>query len=163
MSNRVAHLRLAAPADLVAVERIEHDSFDDPWPTAALLQELVPSNLRWPVVVTIDEVVVGYLMAWRSVDQLHILNIAVSPEQRRRGLGAFMLDAALDEARKYDMDEVTLEVRPGNTAALAMYRSRGFEERGIRPGYYADTGEDALVLTLDLRHPVDPALGDQGS
>ena len=150
MSDRVAHIRPAGPADLMEVERIERASFDDPWPTTALLQELVPSALRWPVVVDIDECVVGFLMAWRSPDQFHILNIAVTPDQRRRGLGRFMLLAALEEARRGGMTEVTLEVRPGNTAALAMYRAHGFEDRGTRPGYYADTGEDALVLTLDL-------------
>jgi ribosomal-protein-alanine N-acetyltransferase len=135
---------------LLAVERIECASFDDPWTRSALLQELVPSSLRLPLVLELAGEVVGYLMAWRGADELHILNLAVAPERRRQGLAARLLDAALMLARRGGLSAVTLEVRPGNEAARQLYRSFGFTEAGRRPGYYADTGEDALILTLDL-------------
>ena len=143
-------VREAALSDLPTVERIERASFDDPWPTLALLQELAPSRLRLPLAAECGGEVVGYLMAWRTPDQLHILNVAVDPDRRRRGIAGALLEAALAVASREGLQEVTLEVRPGNAAALALYRRHGFAAAGLRPGYYADTGEDALVLTRDL-------------
>jgi ribosomal-protein-alanine N-acetyltransferase len=143
-------IRPGNPTDLLAVERIERASFDDPWARTALLQELVPSSLRLPLVLELEGEVVGYLMAWRSADELHILNLAVAPERRRQGLAARLLEAALALARRGGLGAVTLEVRPGNAAARRLYRSFGFAEAGCRPNYYADTGEDALILTLNL-------------
>ena len=143
-------VRLGLPTDLLAVERIEKASFDDPWVREALLQELVSSQLRLPLVVELAGQVVGYLMAWRSADELHILNVAVDPGRRRRGLGAALLRAVLEVAAREGMAAVSLEVRPGNEPALGMYRGFGFEPAGVREGYYADNGEDALILTLTL-------------
>ena len=143
-------VRLGSPTDLLAVERIEKASFDDPWVREALLQELVSSQLRLPLVVELGGQVVGYLMAWRSADELHILNVAVDPGRRRRGLGAALLRTVLEVAAQEGMAAVSLEVRPGNEPALGMYRGFGFELAGVREGYYADSGEDALILTLTL-------------
>jgi ribosomal-protein-alanine N-acetyltransferase len=148
--NSKALIRLGSPADLLAVERIERASFDDPWVRSALLQELVASPLRLPLVAEIAGEVVGYLMAWRSADELHILNIAVDPARRRLGLGAGLLREALGAAEREGMSAVSLEVRLGNEPALQMYQAFGFRQTGRRPGYYADTGEDALILTLTL-------------
>ena len=150
MTPGEVRVREAALTDLAAVERIERASFDDPWPTLALLQELAPSRLRLPLAAESEGELVGYLMAWRTPDQLHILNVAVDPDRRRRGIASVLLEAALAVARQEGLREVTLEVRPGNHAALALYRRHGFAAAGLRPGYYADTGEDALVLTRDL-------------
>lgn len=143
-------IRPGEPADVLAVDRIERASFDDPWSRSLLLQELVPSALRLPLVAECDGEVAGYLMAWRSGDELHILNVAVDPARRRRGVGAALLTAALAAARRGGLTEVTLEVRVANRPALALYHSYGFRDVGLRPGYYADTGEDALILTLSL-------------
>ena len=143
-------VRLGSPTDLLAVERIEKASFDDPWVRQVLLQELVPSQLRLPLVVEMGGEVVGYLMAWRSADELHILNLAVDPKRRRHGLGAALLRTVLEVAAREGMTAVSLEVRPGNEPALGMYRTFGFELAGVREGYYADSGEDALILTLTL-------------
>jgi ribosomal-protein-alanine N-acetyltransferase len=143
-------VRPGEAADLLAVDRIERASFGDPWDRAVLLQELVPSALRLPLVIEWEGRVVGYLLAWRSPDELHILNLAVDPGLRRRGLAAALLDAALAEARRGGLRAVTLEVRRSNRAALALYHRYGFEDVGERPRYYADTGEDALILTLVL-------------
>jgi ribosomal-protein-alanine N-acetyltransferase len=150
MAGNGVRIRPGEPADLPAIDRIERASFADPWSQPVLLQELLASALRWPIVVEWENAVAGYLMAWRSADQLHILNIAVDPRLRRRGLGAALLDAALAEARRCGLVEVTLEVRRGNLSALALYRRYGFTQVGERPGYYPDTGEDALILTLSL-------------
>ena len=143
-------IRPGSPADLKAVEAIEIASFGDPWVREAILQELIPSGLRFPLIAEIDGAVVGFLMAWRTPDQLHVLNVAVDPGRRRRGIGRSLLEAALAEARRCGFVEVTLEVRRGNEPALGMYREFGFRQEGIREGYYPDTGEDALILTLAL-------------
>jgi len=148
-------VRPGDPSDLAVVERIERASFADPWPREALLQELVPSPLRLPLVLELGGLPIGYLMAWRTAGELHILNVAIDPAHRRRGLGRRLLRTAIADARDHGFDLVTLEVRPGNTAALALYRALGFAQTGRRPRYYADTGEDALILSLDLGGP-DP-------
>ncbi|MEZ4387361.1 MAG: ribosomal protein S18-alanine N-acetyltransferase [Candidatus Krumholzibacteriia bacterium] len=151
MSDAPVRLRHASLDDLPAVDRIERASFGDPWSLDALAQELVPSPLRTPLVAVLHGAVVGYLMAWRTLDQLHILNVAVDPAWRRRGIGAQLLRAAMAEARAGGMREVTLEVRRGNRNAIAMYRAHGFAETGVRRGYYQDTGEDAIVLTCPIQ------------
>ena len=150
MTGTEVSIRSGEPADLVAVDRIERASFDDPWARQVLLQELVPSTLRLPLIAESEGTVAGYLLAWRAASELHILNLAVDPPRRRQGIGAALLETALAEARRCGMEAVTLEVRPGNRPALALYADYGFVESGRRPRYYADTGEDALILTLRL-------------
>jgi len=153
MTATAVQIRPGRPADLPGVARIEQASFGDPWSATTLLGELEPSNLRLPLVAVIGGEIAGYLLAWRSADQLHILNLAVAPERRRLGIASRLLAAALAAAERCGLVEITLEVRPGNDAALALYRSFGFARAGVRPGYYADTGEDALILTLSLPRP----------
>ena len=80
---------------------------------------------------------------------MHILNLAVHPERRRRGLARRLLAEGLAQARKLGAELAWLEVRPTNLPALALYASFGFKEVGRRPRYYDDTQEDALLLTLD--------------
>jgi len=94
--------------------------------------------------------VAGYLMAWVVHDELHVLNLAVARRVRRRGVGAALMAAALHLARREGLATVTLEVRRSNAGAQAFYREFGFREIGVRAGYYPDTGEDALVMTLTL-------------
>jgi len=89
----------------------------------------------------------GYLMAWKVVDQLHILNIATDPDFRRRGVGTALLFAAMEKAATWRMVEITLEVRESNREARTFYTGHGFTARGLRKGYYADNGEDAIVMT----------------
>ena len=160
MTGAPVTIRPGDPGDLPAVQRIERASFADPWPASALLQELVPSSLRLPLILLRGESVIGYLMAWCTPDQLHILNVAVDPAYRRQGHGRRLLAVAMEAARRGGADQVTLEVRPGNEAALALYAALGFAQTGRRPHYYADTGEDALVLTCDLAG-APPAAADR--
>jgi ribosomal-protein-alanine N-acetyltransferase len=86
-------------------------------------------------------------MAWRIIDQLHVLNLAVCPTARRCGTGSKLLRAAMDMTERQDLHKVTLEVREGNTAARMFYSHHGFRDMGRRPGYYRDTGEDAIIMT----------------
>jgi len=151
------HLRAGKPADLSAVVAIERVSFADPWPVRALLTELQPDRLRCPLVAEAAGEVAGYLLAWRVADQLHILNLAVRPDLRRTGIATALLQASLEKARARGLAEATLEVRPSNQAALAFYRRHGFVQTGRRRRYYADTGEDALIMTVPLPPPAPPA------
>lgn len=146
-------VREATPADLDAVDRLERHSFGDPWSRETLSSELVPDPMRRPLVALGGGVICGYLMAWVVVDQLHILNIATGPDVRRAGVGTALLDEAMDRAAREMLREVTLEVRESNTSARAFYRRHGFAEVGRRRGYYADNGEDALIMSRDLDNP----------
>ena len=88
----------------------------------------------------------GYLIYWVVADEMHILNLAVHPQQRRRGLARRLLIDSMDHARQLGARVAWLEVRPSNAPALSLYHSLGFKEMGRRPRYYDDTQEDALLL-----------------
>lgn len=143
-------IRPARDADLVAVERLERACFSDPWSRDALWSELQSDAMRRPLVAESEGEVVGYLMAWSVADQLHVLNIAADPARRRAGVGTALLRAALALAGQEGLREITLEVRESNGGARAFYRRHGFAETGRRTRYYADNGEDAVIMTLDL-------------
>ena len=133
--------------DLPQVVALEKRCFVDPWESEALEQELAPDRLRLPLIAEVAGKVAGYLMAWKIVDQLHILNIAADPDLRRQGVGKALLFAAARKAVDLGMEEITLEVRESNQEARAFYREYGFVPSGLRPGYYADNGEDAIIMT----------------
>lgn len=143
-------IRRSRPEDLGAVLRIENLSFSDPWSADALFGELGTDALRLSLVAERGGQVCGYLMAWLVVDQLHVLNIAVDPDARRLGLGTTLLAEAARRAEPLGMVDVTLEVRRGNTGARRFYRRHGLREVGLRPGYYRDNGEDAIIMTGPL-------------
>ncbi|MBM4129483.1 ribosomal-protein-alanine N-acetyltransferase [bacterium] len=143
-------VRPGGPLDLAPVVAIENLSFGDPWSAAALLGELIADQLRLPLVAERGGEVVGFLMAWRVADQLHVLNIAADPRCLRQGIGTALLRDAARRGLAEGLVEVTLEVRRGNAAARAFYRRHGFRESGVRTGYYADTGEDAIILDCAL-------------
>lgn len=139
-------IRQARPRDLAAVQRIERACFSDPWSRDALFGELLADAMRLPLVAEIGGEVCGFLMAWRVADQLHVLNLAAEPAVRRRGVGTALLLEAARQALAADLVEMTLEVRAGNHGARAFYRRHGFGDTGLRPGYYADNGEDAVIM-----------------
>ncbi|MEN8005980.1 MAG: ribosomal protein S18-alanine N-acetyltransferase [Candidatus Krumholzibacteriota bacterium] len=141
--------------DLARVVALEKRCFADPWEAEALEQELATDHLRLPLVAEVAGKVAGYLMAWKIVDQLHILNLATDPDLRRRGVGAALLLAAARKAVELGMEEVTLEVRESNRQARAFYQAYGFVPTGVRPGYYADNGEDAIIMTTGVRAILD--------
>ena len=143
-------VREGGPADLAAVIAIENACFGDPWSPAALLGELLADELRLPLVAERDGATVGFLMGWRVADQLHVLNIAADPRCRRQGVGTALLRDAARRGLAAGLVEATLEVRRGNVAGRAFYRRLGFRESGVRARYYADTGEDAIILDCDL-------------
>lgn len=145
--DRELVIRPGRSDDLGAVQRIERLSFADPWSSAALFGELQTDEMRRPLVAEIGGSVCGYLMAWLVADQVHVLNIATDPAQLRQGVGTALLKEAARLAVVRGAVEVTLEVRRSNYPALAFYRRHAFRQAGVRPGYYQDNGEDALIMT----------------
>ncbi len=136
-------VRTLGYADLPAVISIERRSFPTPWSLAMFVLELSkPAGicLGVPAVGRIS----GYLICSRYADVWHLMNVAVDPSARRRGLGAAMLAEML--ARIGDEGACTLEVRTSNSPAIELYERFGFRGAGTRPRYYRDTGEDALIM-----------------
>ncbi len=143
-------VRRGRPDDLPRILTLEQLCFEDPWPIGALIPELIADDRRRPLALEVAGVVEGYLMAWIVADEYHIVNLGVAPGGRRRGFGTLLLEAGLAEAVGSGCTSATLEVRVSNAPARSFYWRHGFRERGRRPHYYADNGEDALILTLDL-------------
>ncbi len=135
--------------DLGAVHEIEQASFTAPWPPNAYLSELQTNRLAHYLVVRVDDRVVGFGGIWLMVDEAHITTFAIHPDWRRLRLGERLLVALLDVAVERRADEATLEVRLSNLAARRLYEKFGFRPVGIRPRYYTDNGEDALIMTTE--------------
>lgn len=149
-------VRVAGPRDLARVIAIEYHSFSDPWSPEALLGELEADDLRLPLIAERGGQIVGFLMAWRVAEQLHILNVAADPRNRRQGVGTALLREAARRGLEHGLLEATLEVRRGNAGGRAFYRRHGFREAGVRKRYYADNGEDAIILDCALEALADP-------
>ena len=93
---------------------------------------------------------VGFALAWHAADEVHLLDLAVDPGARRRGVARQLVGAVLGYAREARARLVLLEVRASNAAAIALYQSAGFSENGVRRGYYSDNGEDAVEMCVEL-------------
>lgn len=144
-------IRRAGLTDVGSLVEIERVSFPAPWSLWCFLAEY--ANSKSTILVAGPPPpepweTWGYIIYWLIADEMHLLNLAVHPRHRRRGIARALLTAGLEQARAQGAAMVWLEVRPSNNAALALYHSFGFEEIGIRPGYYTDNGEDALILAF---------------
>jgi len=141
------------PADLPRVCAIEQDAFASPWPKDAYRSELQHNKSAYYVVAR-DEMgsVVGFAGMWVIFDEAHITTLAVDPHRRREGIGSRLLMALVDAALARGARWLTLEVRPSNVDALALYRKFGLRDVALRRRYYSDNGEDAVVMwTGNLR------------
>ena len=136
--------------DVPDVHRIEAQSFPMPWPDYAFRQELQTNRLAHYLVVRSGNETVAYGGLWMLVDEAHITTFAVLPEWRRRGIGGRLMVALMDLALRQKARVMTLEVRLSNRPARALYGSFGFKPVGVRPRYYSDNGEDALIMTTDV-------------
>ncbi len=152
MSTPLRTRRMTA-ADLPAVMAIENQAFSNPWSTEMVRKEL--SN-DWSTVLLAEEhgpsgwVLRGFAIFWLVYDELHILNVAVDRDARRHGHGRTILREALAHARQHRCRSAILEVRRSNAPAIGLYGALGFRMVGVRPGYYADNKEDAVIMVLDL-------------
>jgi ribosomal-protein-alanine N-acetyltransferase len=141
-------IRTLSYSDLPQVIAIERRSFPTPWSLAMFVLELSKPSSVCLAATHRDDAgaasVVGYLICTRYGDAWHLMNIAVDPPFRRRGIGAALIERMLELAGPEQ--SYTLEVRPSNSPAIALYERFGFRATGTRPRYYQDTGEDALLM-----------------
>ena len=142
-------IRSAVLPDVPAMVEIERRAFSDPWSEGSF-REALTSPWTFGLVGISSRGVAGYLIAREVAGTGEILNLAVAPEARRRGLGGELLRAGLGALRRRRVNEVFLEVRESNRSAQALYTAQGFRPVGQRAGYYRNPREDALVLRLAL-------------
>lgn len=137
--------------DLPAILKIEQTSFTIPFSENLLRRELILDVAHLYVAKRLSSpAIIGYIDFWLIVPEMHIVTLAVDEEFRRQGIGTQLIEQMIWEGREKGGKRVTLEVRPSNLAAMSLYRSFGFQQVGIRKGYYQDNGEDASVLSLQL-------------
>ena len=142
-------LRRLEKADVPQVSFLEQACFSVPWSQASLYQDIVNNDLsRYHGMFDDKGTLIAYMGYWKVLEQAHVTNVAVAPAWRRRGVGKRLFGYVLQKAAQEGVESLTLEVRPSNEAALALYRSFGMEEQGRRRHYYSDNGEDALILWL---------------
>ena len=141
--------------DLSAIEEIERTSYPTPWSRSMFAGELAkPSSICLGAIEAEREELVGYLIISRYVDAWHVMNIAVAPEYRRRGIARSLMERLFEVTARDARRGYTLEVRVSNEAAIRLYEELGFKTRGIRRGYYTDNREDALIMWKDpVREP----------
>jgi ribosomal-protein-alanine N-acetyltransferase len=138
-------VREMRPGDVPQVLEIEVATSATPWTRQMFLSELGRPGTLDLVAVQASEVL-GYVMVSRYADVWHILNLCVRAGQRNQGLGGRLLEEIFVRAGRRAHLGYTLEVRVSNAPAIHLYRRKGFLEHGIRPGYYSDNGEDAIVM-----------------
>lgn len=137
--------------DLDAVLEIERQSFPEPWTPGLFLHELKVPFSTTIVVHSPDagDRLLGYVCWWVVGDEVHILNVAVCPERRQGGIGRALIELLIADGRAKGARTITLEVRRENHAAMALYESFGFTERGVRKNYYG-RGYDAVIMSCTL-------------
>lgn len=140
------------PADLDRVMAINTASFQHPWSADLIRRELFH---EWStILLAVDDGaaggVLGFIVFWVVHDEVHVLNVAVAEEHRRRGVARALMGEAALRGRARGARLVTLEVRRSNAPALALYRALGYRDVAVRPRYYAEEDEDAIVMELAL-------------
>jgi [ribosomal protein S18]-alanine N-acetyltransferase len=152
MTTVVVQVRDAIYRDLPRILAIEQLAFPTPWSLKSFERELMLpfSRITVATLPNLDHGgAVGFLCRWLIADECHVLNLAVHPEFRRQGIGVYLLNSAVTEAKAKRINVITLEVRRTNVAARQLYRKLHFEERRLRRNYYGP-GEDAIVMELTL-------------
>jgi ribosomal-protein-alanine N-acetyltransferase len=155
MTAVMIEIRTLDLGDLGAIEAIEQRSYPTPWSRSMFASELAkPTSICLGAFEGED--LVGYVINSRYVDAWHVMNVAVDPEHRGRGIATALLErlfaVTADDARR----GYTLEVRVSNEDAIRLYEKLGFDTRGTRRGYYTDNREDALIMWKDAGHSPPP-------
>ena len=127
---------------------IENQSFQVPWSRDGF-RDLISNPSFTSIGIFIDGILVGYVFYYLVMDELHVMNVAVDPMHRKKGLGTTLLDKVHQEGRKYAIKVAYLEVRETNETAQKLYEKMGYQKQGRRIGYYANK-EDALLMFKKL-------------
>lgn len=136
--------------DVNEVYEIEKQSFTLAWTKEAFEQEMLKNEFAYYVLAETQEGVVGYCGMWLVMDEAHITNIAISAKERGKKFGEALMKEAIETAKAQGAKLMTLEARVSNIAALNLYRKLGFQNGGIRKGYYTDNQEDAIVMWVNF-------------
>lgn len=137
-------------SDVPAVHDIEVATFPTPWTLDSFYYEMNENQYAHYLVAEEDAKIVGFCGLWNVIDAAQITNVAVIAQMRGRGVGETLMREAMRVSKEAQMDVMSLEVRVTNTVAQNLYRKLGFQDGGLRKGYYADNGEDALVMWVNL-------------
>ncbi len=137
--------------DLDQVLAIENVCFSTPWTLTSFQYEIKNSDTIFKVVV-VDDHVVGFVCIRSMLDITHVMDLAVLPAMRKRGIGCVLLKEALKELRKQrpETAQVTLEVRESNMAAIRVYEKSGFKKAGSRKQYFRKPDEDAVIMSINV-------------
>ncbi|HOG06909.1 MAG: ribosomal protein S18-alanine N-acetyltransferase [Syntrophales bacterium] len=139
--------------DIPAVLDIDADSFRVPW-TPGLFEQELRCDFSRNLVAWIDggrgRTVIGYIVCWLVAEEMHVQTLAVRKDMRRRGIASRLVAEMMRIARRAQILESSLEVRRSNLAARGLYEKFGFRVKGVRPAYYSDVREDALIMAADV-------------
>jgi len=142
--------RLMNLNDVETIVEIEREAFTAPWSAEAFRNELTHNLFAKYMIMEQGEEIVGYGGMWLIIDEAHVTNIALREKYRGQGHGKALLRELMRTAHFLGARRMTLEVRVSNEIAQSLYRKMGFEPSGIRPNYYSDNLEDALIMWADL-------------
>ena len=145
------NIRQLTTQDAKVIHSLETACFTLPWSLEAFISEL-GSNASAVYFGVFDDggALIGYAGMWRVADEAHITTLATRPDCRRQGVARALLDVLENRALETGASYSFLEVRVGNIAARSLYSGRGYQPLGVRRGYYADNGEDALIMKKDF-------------
>lgn len=162
MTEKPFALRPMRGEDLEQVHQLDECIFPTPWSLNSYKFELEQNTASHQWVIEAGDQIAAFVVCWYLGDEVHIANLAVSPDFRRRHLGRTLLAYALTQAAEAGMHSATLEVRAGNKAAQALYATFGFQVVATRKGYYQDNREDALLMQLPHLIAGQPELASAG-
>lgn len=149
--------------DVDQVHDVEKLTFSLPWSRDSFQNELTHNQFAHYLVLEMEGKVAGYGGMWLIGDEAHVTNIAITPEFRGKKWGEKLLLAMKQDAINHGAVAMTLEVRASNHVAQSLYRKIGFDKTGIRPKYYSDNGEDALIMWVNFEDEADKQMETKSS
>lgn len=140
----------ALPEYAQEIHNIEYNTFADAYSKQSILECTTGALYTTSVVAVSEEKVIGYIIATDVAGEAEIQRIAIDSQYRKNGYGAVLLEKYINNCIADGISCIHLEVRAGNIPAISLYEKFGFEQVGLRKGYYPDNGEDAVLYTLTL-------------
>ncbi len=141
-----ANFREACSQDVSAIAELENKCFDTPWSRESLEKDINENDLAHYILCEVEGEPAGYAGIWFIGDEGHINNVCISPQYRRKGLASALIARLIEICKEQGVFKMTLEVRKSNQPAIELYEKHGFQEVGVRPKYYQDNGEDAVIM-----------------
>ena len=139
-------VRIAKSSDLDDIYELDVQTFAMPWSKEALSYDILENDNAFVIVAEYEGEFAGYADIWTVLDEADLNSIAVSKDFRRKGIGDAIMFAMTETLSANGVESINLEVRVSNMPAIKLYKKYGFKECGVRPGYYLDNGEDALIM-----------------